>query len=150
MRRTHTSVPFILCAAIALCMMSCEKNCRYDAFDGFWRVDEVTDLTTGITSSGNARLFMSFEYHLVKLSWLPENRTPGFLGYEYIASCKEEDGSVKFGIFYKYREEDIPAPAEYVASFGIPYNQPSSFEYSFNEGKLILENPTTRLLLTKY
>lgn len=145
----HILTPLLL-ATVALCILSCEKNYRYSPFDGFWRVDEVTDLTTGTTTEGQARLFMSFEYQFVKLSWLPENRTPGFLGYEYIASCKENDGSIDMGVFYKYREEDTLAPADKLASFGIPYGEPSSFSYTFNKDKLTLENKFTMIVLTKY
>lgn len=145
------SPPHILSLLIvAVVALSCEKNCRYSTLDGFWRVDEVTDLTTCITAEGNARLFMSFEYQLVKLSWLPENRTPGFLGYEYIASCKENDGNIDIGVFYKYREEDTLAPADKLASFGIPYGEPTTFTYTFDKGKLTLENKSTRIVLTKY
>lgn len=140
----------LIVAVVALFTLSCEKNFRYSTLDGFWRVDEVTDLTTCITAEGNARLFMSFEYQLVKLSWLPENRTPGFLGYEYIASCKENDGNIDIGVFYKYREEDTLAPADKLASFGIPYGEPTTFTYTFDKGKLTLENKSTRIVLTKY
>lgn len=136
-----------------LFMTSCEKNCRYSALDGFWRVDEVTN--NGITNEGNARLFMSFEYQLVKLSWLPADRTPGFLGYEYIASCNEDDGILTLGTFYKYREESTPAPADKLNSFGIPYDAPTTFTltYTYSGRQLTLTNltnPTTRITLTKY
>lgn len=135
-----------------LFMTSCEKNCRYSALDGFWRVDEVTDFTTGITTEGNARLFMSFEYQFVKLSWLPADRTPGFLGYEYIASCSEDNGTLSFGTFYKYREESTPAPADKLTSFGIPYDTPTTFTLTYtNSGRqLTLTNSTTQITLTKY
>ena len=152
MRHSHPQpLQLLTIVTMVLSLLSCSTNCRYAPLDGFWRVDTVNDITTGTTADGQARLFMSFEYEFVKLSWLPENRTPGFLGYECIASCTvSDDGTVVFGPFYKYREEDTLAPADKLASFGIPYGEPTSFTYAIEGSQLTLTNATTQLQLTRY
>lgn len=140
----------LLLMLLTLILCSCEENCRFDALDGFWRVDTIEDKATATVTQGQARLFVSFDYELVKLSWLPADRTTGFLGYEYIASCKKDADRLTFGIFYKYRQETILAPAENLASFGIPQGESTTFTYTITQGQLTLDSPTTRLTLTKY
>ena len=134
---------------LALCAASCEKNIRYSPFDGFWQVTSVEDKTTGTVSNPEGRLYISFECELAKLSYLPEDRNTGFLGYEYVGSYIHRNDSLLFSPFYKYREETTEAPAHHLSAFGI-HKQPASFALTMTKKRMTLENTSSRLTLRKY
>ena len=150
MKRT----PFIICLLTAMLFASCEQNPRYSRLDGIWQVLTVEDKLAGTTAHAEGRLYISFEYELVKLTFYPEVRNEGTLGHEYVSYHSLQDNTLSLGTFYKYsyninKTEKEPAPQEEMSAFGIR-QQPAAFGITVKGESMTLENDEARLTLRRY
>lgn len=150
MKRT----PFIISLLTAMLFASCEQNPRYSQLDGIWQVLTVEDKLAETTADAEGRLYISFEYELVKLTFYPEVRNEGTLGHEYVSYYSLQDNTLSMGTFYKYsynisKTEKELAPPEEMSAFGIR-QQPAAFGMTIEGQSMTLENGEARLTLRHY